>query len=631
MISVSEQAEAQARKPVHSSDHQTWVAVGLLVCLTFAVYLSAFRNGFVDLDDPAYVTDNAHVRSGFSWENVRWAFRSFEAANWHPVTWLSHMADCQIFGLNAAGHHFTNVLLQALNATLLFWLLYRATNFRWRSFLVAALFAVHPLNVQTVAWVAERKSLLCMLFSLVTVACYGQYARAPGVRRYLAVAGCFTLALLSKPMAVTLPIILLLLDYWPLQRLPSPGEPAGERFSKRFGALLLEKVPLLAMSGVSSWITVAAQREGHALSTMVTVPLQQRLENAVWSYARYVGKMFWPSRLAYIYPHPGNSLRVWQITAAGLLLIAVTILVWRFRERRHLVFGWGLFLIGLLPVIGIVQVGLQAMADRYAYLPLIGLFVMLVWEASAAASRWHVPNIVQTGATAGVVTALAVAAFINVGYWRNDLTLFRHAHEATSPPYFQIEINLGAALTDQGQREDALRAFRTAERLGPDLFTPHFNIGYLLAQAGDNNGAVPELREAVRCSINAKEKARALNNLAALYLEMGNNEQATDAFSEFIQLQPNLLAGWAGRGQALFNLARYQEASQDFAQAVRIRPAPELILMSGKALEEAGKLNEAADAYREAVRANPDLAEARERLELLDKRLGGAIAAPTKK
>jgi len=631
MISVSEQAEAQARKPVHSSDHQTWVAVGLLVCLTFAVYLSAFRNGFVDLDDPAYVTDNAHVRSGFSWENVRWAFRSFEAANWHPVTWLSHMADCQIFGLNAAGHHFTNVLLQALNATLLFWLLYRATNFRWRSFLVAALFAVHPLNVQTVAWVAERKSLLCMLFSLVTVACYGQYARAPGVRRYLAVAGCFTLALLSKPMAVTLPIILLLLDYWPLQRLPSSGEPAGERFSKRFGVLLLEKVPLLAMSGVSSWITVAAQREGHALSTMGTVPLQQRLENSVWSYARYVGKMFWPSRLAYIYPHPGNSLRVWQITAAGLLLISVTILVWRFRERRHLVFGWGLFLIGLLPVIGIVQVGLQAMADRYAYLPLIGLFVMLVWEASAAAGRWHVPNIVQTGAAAGVVTALAVAAFINVGYWRNDLTLFRHAHEATSPPYFQIEINLGAALTDQGRREDALQAFRTAERLGPDLFTPHFNIGYLLAQAGDNNGAVPELREAVRCSINAKEKARALNNLAALYLEMGNNEQATDAFSEFIQLQPNLLAGWAGRGQALFNLARYQEASQDFAQAVRIRPAPELILMSGKALEEAGKLNEAADAYREAVRANPDLAEARERLELLDKRLGGAIAAPTKK
>jgi len=632
MIGVSEQAEAQERLPVHVSDGQTWIAVGLLVCITFAVYLSAFRNGFVDLDDPAYVTDNAHVRSGFSSENVRWAFRSFEAANWHPLTWLSHMADCQIFGLNAAGHHFTNVLLHALNATLLFWLLYRATNFRWRSFLVAALFAVHPLNVQTVAWVAERKSLLCMLFSLMTVASYGWYAHKPGVRRYLAVAGCFVLALLSKPMAVTLPLILLLLDYWPLQRLPIPGEPAGgERFSKRFGALILEKMPLLAMSAVSSWITVAAQREGHALSTMATVPVEQRLENAVWSYARYVGKMFCPSRLAYIYPHPGNSLRVWQISAAALLLIAVTILAWRFRERRHLMFGWGLFLIALLPVIGIVQVGLQAMADRYAYLPLIGLFVMLVWEACAAANRWHVLNMEQGGAAAGVVTALAVTAFINVGYWRNDLTLFRHAHEVISHPYFQVEINLGAALTDQGQREEALRAFRTAERLGPDLFTPHFNIGYLLAQGGDNNGAVPELREAVRCSINAKEKARALNNLAALYLDMGNNEQATDAFSELIQLQPNLLAGWAGRGQALFNLARYQEASQDFAQAVRIRSAPELLLMSGKALESAGQLNDAADAYREAVRANPDLAEARERLELLDRRLGRAVAAPTKK
>ena len=614
------------------SEKQAWCLAIALACVTFAVYFPAFRNGFVNLDDPAYVTDNAHVRSGFSWDNIRWAFGSFEAANWHPATWLSHMADCQIFGLNAAGHHFTNVLLHAINAALLFWLLYRATNFRWRSFAVAALFAVHPLNVQTVAWVAERKSLLCMLFSLVTVACYGWYAREPGVKKYLVVAGCFALALLAKPMAVTLPVILLLLDYWPLQRLPIPGSPTGDgHFRKRFGVLLLEKMPLLAMSAASSWITVAAQREGHALSTMATVPMTQRLENAVWSYGRYIAKMMWPSRLAYIYEHPGNRLTGWQILAAALFLIALTLIVWRLRERRHLVFGWGLFVVALVPVIGIVQVGLQAMADRYAYLPLIGLFVMVVWEASAAASRWHVPKAMQRGAAACVVTALGATAFVNTGYWRNDLTLFSHAHEVTSPPYFQIEINLGAALTDQGRTGEALQAFRTAEKLGPDLFVPHFNIGYLLAQAGDNQGALPELQEAVRCANNAKEKARAVNNLAAVDLDLGNDEAAADAFSELIALQPASLAGWAGRGQARLNLARYGEANEDLRQALKIKRAPELLLMSGKALEGGGKFAEAAEVYREALRADPALEEARKRLEPLEAQRKGPNSKPEKK
>ncbi|HSC45635.1 MAG TPA: tetratricopeptide repeat protein [Candidatus Acidoferrum sp.] len=629
MAFLNEQAEAASVS--WRSEKLTWCLASALVCVTFAVYFPALRNGFVDLDDPAYVTDNAHVRSGLSWGNIRWAFGSFEAANWHPLTWLSHMADCQIFGLNAAGHHFTNILLHAINAVLLFWLLYRATNFCWRSFAVAALFAVHPLNVQTVAWVAERKSLLCMLFSLVTVACYGWYAREPAVRKYLAVAGCFALALLAKPMAVTLPVILLLVDYWPLQRLPVPASTDGERFGKRLGLLLLEKAPLLAMSAVSSWITVAAQREGHALSTMATVPMGQRLENAVWSYVRYLGKMVWPSRLAYIYEHPGNRLTVWQISAAALLLIAVTLLVCRFRERRHLVFGWGLFLVALVPVIGIVQVGLQAMADRYAYLPLIGLFVMLVWETSAIASRWDLPEMIRKGAAAFALAALGATAFVNAGYWRNNLTLFGHAHEVTSPPYFQIEINLGAALTDHGRTGEALQAFRTAEKLGPDLFVPHFNIGYLLAQAGDYQGALPELQEAVRCAINAKEKARAVNNLAAADLELGNNEAAADAFSELITLQPASVAGWAGRGQARLNLARYGEANEDFSQALKMQRAPELLLMSGKALEGGGKFPEAADVYREALRADPALEEARKRLELMEAQRNSSASRAEKK
>jgi protein O-mannosyl-transferase len=610
-----------------------WALAVLLGLATLAVYYPAMRNGFVDFDDRDYVTQNQHVQAGLSWRNVAWAFRSIEAANWHPLTWISHMADCQFFGLNATGHHAVSVVLHAINAVLLFLLLNRATGFRWRSFCVAALFALHPLHVETVAWVSERKSLLSMLFSLLAVACYAWYARTPEPAhaqkrlRYLAVVFFFALALLSKPMAVTLPLVLLILDYWPLERLPVPFSASDTRLVwRRLGKLLVEKIPLFAMSIASSWITLVAQQRGQAMTSTAAVTLKERLGNAIVSYAKYIGKMFWPSGLSYYYPHPGNRLAAWEILAAAILLLAISALVWRYRERRHLVFGWKLFVVTLLPVIGIVQVGLQAMADRYAYIPLIGLFVMIVWELSEAAERWHVPEAAQATVAALVAVALAAVTVINTGYWHDSVTLCTRAREVIPFANTRIETNLGAALLDTGHAAEAIVHFKIAESLAPDMFIPRFNIGYALAQGGNNSGAVPELQEAVRTAATAEEKTRALNSLAVAYMDLGENEQAVQAFSRLLEMQADSLAGRAGRGQAFYNLDRYDEASADFMAATELRPAPQLFLMAGKSLEAAGKSAEAEAEYRKALAGNAGLTEARERLNLLEQRRSAPIA-----
>src|SRR5882724_9419867 len=540
-----------------------WMLAVLLAVATLAAYYPATRNRFVDFDDPLYVTQNQHVQAGLSWRNVAWAFRSIDAANWHPLTWISHMADCQFFGLNPTGHHAVSVLLHAINAVLLFLLLNKATGLRWRSLCVAGLFALHPLNVETVAWISERKSLLSMLFSLIAVACYGWYVRGPEParaqkwRRYLAVVFFFALALLSKPMAVTLPLVLLILDYWPFERLPVPFTNDLGLVLNRLGKLLVEKIPLFAMSIASSWITVVAQHRGQAMTSNAVLTLKERVGNAMVSYAKYIGKMFCPNGLSYYYPHPGSRLTLWAILAATALLLTITATVWRYRERRHLVFGWKLFVVTLLPVIGIVQVGLQAMADRYAYIPLIGLFVTIVWELSEAAEHWRVSPAVQAIVGGPVGFAFAVVTAITIGYWHNSVTLFAHAREVIPFANTRIETNLGAALLDSGRMGEGIEHFKIAESLAPELFVPHFNIGYALAQAGDNSRALPELQEALRTAKSTEEKTRALNSLAAAYLDLGQNEPAVRMFSGLLELQPNSLAGHAGRGQALFNMNRF--------------------------------------------------------------------------
>jgi tetratricopeptide (TPR) repeat protein len=493
------------------------------------------------------------------------------------------------------------------------------------------LFALHPLNVETVAWISERKSLLSMMFSLLVVACYGWYARtretphAHKWRRYWAVVFFFALALLAKPMAVTLPLVLLMLDYWPLQRMPVPSSIGDPQFWKRAGKLVAEKIPLLAMSIASSWITVVAQHRGEAMTSTTALTMQQRIANAIVSYAKYIGKMFWPSGLSCYYPHPGKRLASWETLAAAVLLFAITAVVWRYRERRYLIFGWTLFVVTLLPVIGIVQVGLQAMADRYAYIPLIGLFVMMVWELSEATERWHVPAAAQASVAALVAVALGIATIINIGYWHDSVTLFSHAREVVPFANTRIETNLGAALVDSGRAAEGIEHFKIAESLAPNLFVAHFNIGYALAESGDNWRAMPELQEALRTATTIEEKSRALNSLAAAYLDLGRHEQAAQAFGELLKLQPDSLAGHAGRGQAFFNMRRYDEAGGEFVAATQLRPAPQLFLMAGKSMEAAGKLAEAEAQYRKALAGNAGLTEARERLNLLERRSASIV------
>ena len=378
----------------------------VLVVATIVLYYPAIHHPFVNYDDDGYVTENVHVQNGLSWDTVEWAFTTYDQANWHPLTWLSHALDCQLFEQNPAGPHATNVLLHALNVALLFWILAQATGFMGRSFMVAALFALHPINVESVVWVAERKNLLSMLLFLLALGAYRWYAREPRPRRYVVVAILFALGLMAKPQIVTLPFVLLLWDYWPLRRMAIDGQAAVDTPDERsalakgrlepvalpqrsFSRLLVEKGPLLALSAISAVITMQAQKRGGGINPDVS--LSARLANAIVCYARYLGKAVWPTRLAPMYPHPGNHLPTWEVFTALLLLLVLTALVAAGRRHRYLPVGWLWFLGTLIPMIGLVQVGRQAMADRYAYLPFIGLFIMICWgvpDAIAATSRW---------------------------------------------------------------------------------------------------------------------------------------------------------------------------------------------------------------------------------------------------
>ncbi len=424
----------------------------LLVVATLALYNPVIHHPFVNFDDDRYVTDNIHVRAGLHWETVKWAFTTFDEANWHPLTWLSHALDCQLFGQNPAGHHYINVLIHALNAVLLFWMLWRATGSTGRSWMVAALFALHPINVESVAWVAERKTVLSMLFLLLALGAYAWYARKPAIGRYLTVAALFACGLMAKPMVITFPFLLLLWDYWPLQR------------AQNFVKLALEKVPLLALSAASAVVTMKAQRAGNAVASMLEYPLSMRMENATLSYVRYGGKALWPSALSPQYPYPEGLLK-WQAIGACVFLLVITVLIFTAgRKRRYLAVGWFWFLGALVPMIGLVQVGSQAMADRYAYLPFVGLFVLICWGLTDLAGDKAASNIALAVVSCIALAALSAVTFRQIGYWNDNVTLWSHA-VAVMQGSFIAEDNLGGALLTEGKENEAMPHFRAAAAL----------------------------------------------------------------------------------------------------------------------------------------------------------------------
>ncbi|MGB8013060.1 MAG: tetratricopeptide repeat protein [Terriglobales bacterium] len=500
---------------------------------TLLLYVRVMHHEFLVFDDDVYVTRNIHVNTGLHLDNFVWAFTSFAEANWHPLTWISHMADCQIFGLNAGPHHLVNVALHALNVLLLFWLLQRATGAVWRSFFVAALFAVHPLNVETVAWVAQRKSLLSALFSLLTIAAYGWYVRRTDWKNYLVVVATFALALMSKPMAVSLPLVLLLLDYWPLERYEDLP------FRRRWVRLSMEKLPLLVMSAASSRVTMAAQRAGGAMADTSVLPLPLRLGNAIISYVAYIGKTVWPARLSVFYSHPERSLPWSDVIAVAVVLVAITLAVLYFHRARYLAMGWFFFVITLIPVIGVVQVGSQAMADRYAYIPCIGLFIIISWGVSDVVHAFAIPRVVPALAAVCLIFAFAAATNRYLPCWQSGVKLFTHATSVAGRPEFDLEEDLGDALASSGRIDEAFQHYREACRLRPEYAFCHYNMAVILLNRNQLEDALEQYRLAVSFTDSKDMALSSLIDSGAILLQLGDYETAELRLAAALQIDPS--------------------------------------------------------------------------------------------
>jgi Flp pilus assembly protein TadD len=531
----------------------------LLAALTAGVFAPTLRHGFVNYDDREYVLENGQVRAGLSLAGVRWALTATAAGNWHPLAWISHMTDVQLFGLAPAGHHLTSLLLHLLAALLLFELLRRLTGLVWPPALVAALFAVHPLHVESVAWVAERKDVLCGFLWILTLEAYRRSRARPGTLRSAAVVLLFALCLMAKPMAVTLPLTLLLLDFWPLGR-----------FSRgNAGALLREKAPLLALAAASCWVTYAAQEQGRLVKSLAQFPPLARAGNALLAYAAYLGATLWPGDLAVFYPHPGAALR-WSlagVAAAGLLLATTAALATR-RRLPWLATGWLWFLGTLLPVIGLVQVGEQARADRYTYIPLVGLFLAAAWTWRELARRRPALGARGPALALLVLAALAWRARAQVATWESSVTLFEHALAVTAENDLALN-NLGAALVDAGRSEEAVARLEAAVRLRPDRAGIRSNLGQALANAGRTDEAVAQYREALRIDPG---NARVHNNLGVALDRRGDLAGAAAGYREALRLAPGFAEAHNNLGAALARQGARDEALAHFREAVRLSP-----------------------------------------------------------
>jgi protein O-mannosyl-transferase len=583
----------------------------LLVVFTLATYNRATHLSFVNFDDDRYVTENPHVLAGLTWNTVKWALTSTGEANWHPLTWMSHALDCQWFRLNPAGHHLTSILLHTMSTVLLFLLLWRATRRLGLSFFVAMVFALHPINVESVVWVAERKNVLSTMFFLLTLGAYGWYTQKPDWKRYFAVAGLFICALASKPMVVTLPLVLLLLDYWPLRRIQGWSE-AGELSPSQTGPgkLVVEKLPLFALSAASAVITMYAQRAAGAIPAS-TFPLAVRLKNALYSYALYAWKAIWPARLAPLYPHPGYSLPIWKVILALLFLLATSALVVKLRSRGYLLVGWLWFLGTLVPVIGVVQMGNQAMADRYAYIPLIGLFVMIAWGTADIAERIKLVFPWKIVAGICVLGALSLLTWRQISYWRTSLDLWGRTLEVTSNN-FVAEDQFGGALVEVGRTDEAYPHFVRAAQLQPADPVSRTNIGYYLYQHGRPAEAVPHFRLSLRLTTDARVLATTYANLGWAYCDLGDYAKSHASFERSIQLNPNRANTWLGMGLLTERESNLQEAIRDFALSVQIQPSAQGFLGLGRTLSQTGHNAQALVAYELALKISPDLAEARQ-------------------
>jgi protein O-mannosyl-transferase len=522
----------------------------LLLIGTLVLYGSVRAHDFINYDDPEYVVDNPHVNEGISWQTVRWSLTSNEQANWHPLTWLSHALDCQLFGLEPGPHHIVNLVIHALNVLLVFFLLQRVTGMLGPSFLVAALFGWHPLNVESVAWIAELKNVLSTFFLLLTIGVYGWYVRKPGWKRHALTTGVFALALASKPMVVTLPFALLLLDYWPLQRVKGLLE-ASPRFSvpqESIASLVLEKVPLFVLSAVGSTITLWAQKSHDAVRSTQLFPLSTRLGNALLSYLVYICKTFWPVKLSIFYPHPGANLSVWAVCLSAAVLCGISVVVWRQRVTRpFLVVGWLWFIGTLVPVIGIVQVGYQAMADRYAYVPLLGLFVIIGFGATELFDRISNRNDLRWALTAILLMTIASVSSRQLGYWQDSVSVWTHAMDVTTTDVF-VEKYLAEELQKRGDIDGAVVHLQAARMQDSEDVETLVNLGALRMRQSQYVDAIQEFEGAIKlidknvASDNQRfTHASALLDLGFAYALSKDYSDATANLQRAEQVDPTIV------------------------------------------------------------------------------------------
>jgi tetratricopeptide (TPR) repeat protein len=599
-----------------STRRQTLLGCLLLTAVVLIAYNPVIHNQFVNYDDDGYIAGNPHVRAGVSWATVKWAFTTYDDANWHPLTWLSQALDCQLFGLNPAGHHYMSVLLHAANAVLLFLFLQSATGFRWRALMVGALFALHPINVESVAWASERKNVLSTLFFLLALYAYVWYARQPGLRRYSLVAGAFALSLLCKPQVITFPCLLWLLDYWPLRRIsvtPGPGDPSPSWW-KRW--LVLEKAPLLALSAASAFVTMKAQRAGGTVKALSLYSLPLRLETAVISYVRYLGKALWPSHLVALYPHPTELYPVWQVATAVALLALVTTTVLLARNRRYLAVGWLWFLGSLVPMIGLVQVGAQAMADRYAYIPFIGLFLMLTWLIAdhAHARQLSVGWLVISAASC--LLALGTLTYRQVGYWHDTESFWVRTLVLTQNNFLAHDI-FGYFLTTQGRSDEGATQFRAALAIRPEDPEANMNLGPYEQARGHLPAAIAHYQTVALYSANLGLRATAYFNLGHAYRQMGDLSRAKQCFEIALELAPAQPLAMVGLGLIAEQNGDLPEAVRQYSRALTLQPNDVGSLLLAHALHQEGRAEEAKTISDRVAASSPDFLAARKAAEAL--------------
>ena len=627
-----------------SSRSAKWVAVLLLILATTITYFPVKDSEFIDLDDDVYVTDNPWIQQGLNLQSISWAMTSLREGVWNPMTWISFMLDYQLFGLNPAGYHLTNLVLHLGSVLLLLGVLYRMTERFWPSLLVAALFALHPLNVESVAWVTERKNVLSTLFWMLSLWAYLEYLRKPVWQHYVGIMGFLILGLMSKQMLVTLPCALLLLDYWPLRRLGDNGK----EFRVRLPHLVLEKVPLFAAVLGAGLLTLIAAHTDDALPSLERLSLGVRLANAPLSYALYLKKMVWPMDLAVFYPHPGSTLSPLAVALAILVLAGISLGVWWGRKSRYLVVGWLWYLGTLVPAAGLIQVGGQSMADRHTYIPAIGIFIMLIWGVAESAQAMRLRTAWLATASLGLIISMMLLTRQQLGHWKDSITLFEHTVAVTEGNYL-VHNNLGTALLERGNVDAAIENFSRVLEIRPHSDRGLYNMALALRAQGEIEESAHYLARALQSN---PSMAEAYNNLGIILIAQKRLEDAITLFKEALEIAPRMEQAHNNLGTALISQGRVDEALVHFLKAVEFNPykaksynnlgavmdlqgrseealsyyqralelSPTSVLTynnMGKTYMDLGNLDQAATHFSEAIALQPDLADAHFHLGLV--------------